>query len=211
MFSIDPKEDIAALPYSSGTTGLAKGVELTHFNLTSNIHQLAHSELESNLATEDDVVLVHLPLFHIYGLQVLMNLYLSVGATLVMMGRFDMGEFLDLLVRHKITGLYTVPPVAQGLTMVPGLKDLDLSALRVVFLAAAPTSTDLQNRLSEALGVPVVQGYGMTELSPASHVDFMDAQRKRPGSVGQLTADTEHKIVDLETGETEVAPGEPGE
>ncbi len=128
-----------------------------------------------------------------------------------MMGRFDMGEFLHLLVRHKITGLYTVPPVAQGLTMVPGLKDLDLSALRVVFLAAAPTSTDLQNRVSEALGVPVVQGYGMTELSPACHVDFMDAQRNRPGSVGQLTADTEHKIVDLETGETEVAPGEPGE
>ncbi|MCH8989442.1 MAG: AMP-binding protein [Chloroflexi bacterium] len=210
-FSVDPKEDIAALPYSSGTTGLAKGVELTHFNLTSNIRQMETCQVETTLAAEDDVVLVHLPLFHIYGLQVLMNLYLSVGATLVMMGRFDMGEFLGLLVRHKITHLYTVPPVAQGLTMVPGLKDLDLSALQTVMLAAAPTSTDLQVRLSEAMGVPVIQGYGMTELSPASHVDFMDPQRNRPGSVGQLTADTEQKIVDVETGETEVAAGEPGE
>ena len=167
--------------------------------------------MATDLATEDDVVLVHLPLFHIYGLQVLMNLYLTVGATLVMMARFDMGELLGLLVRHRITQLYTVPPVAQGLTMVPGLKDLDLSALRAVMLAAAPTSTGLQNRLSEALGVPVIQGYGMTELSPASHIDFMDPQRNRPGSVGPLTPDTEQKIVDLETGDTEVAPGEPGE
>jgi len=129
----------------------------------------------------------------------------------VMMGRFDMGEFLGLLVRHKVTRLYTVPPVAQGLTMVPGLKDLDLSALKGLMLAAAPTSTDLQDRVSQALGVPVIQGYGMTELSPASHVDFGDPVRNRPGSVGRLMADTEEMIVDVETGETEVAPGEPGE
>ena len=210
-FSIDPKVDVAALPYSSGTTGLAKGVELTHFNLTSNILQMEECQVENKLTSEDDVVLIHLPLFHIYGLQVLMNLSLSVGATLVMMGRFDMGELLGLLVRHKITQLCTVPPVGQGLTMVPGLKDLDLSSLRVVFLAAAPTSTDLQVRVSEVMGVPVVQGYGMTELSPASHIDFLDPQRNRPGSVGPLMADTEQKIVDLETGDTEVAPGESGE
>ena len=159
-FSVDPKSDIAALPYSSGTTGLAKGVELTHFNLTSNIHQMQASQVEEPLAAEDDVVLVHLPLFHIYGLQILMNLYLSVGATLVMMGRFDMAEFLGLMVRYKITQLYTVPPVGQGLTMVPGVKDLDLSALRVAFLAAAPASADLQERLSEVLGVPVIRGMG---------------------------------------------------
>ena len=210
-FAINPKEDVAALPYSSGTTGLAKGVELTHYNLTSNVVQMEACQLEINLASEDDVVLVHLPMFHIYGLQVLMNLYISVGATLVMMGRFDMGEFLGLLVKHRITKLYTVPPVAQGLTMVPTLKDLDLSALRCVCLAAAPTSTDLQERVAAAIGVPVIQGYGMTELAPASHVDYMEAGRNRPGSVGHLTADTEEKIVDLETGETEVAPGETGE
>ncbi len=211
VFTVDPKEDIAALPYSSGTTGLAKGVELTHFNLTSNVHQISACQVDTPLATEDDTMLVHLPLFHIYGLQVLMNYSLSLGATMVMMGRFDMGELLGLLVRHKITQFYTVPPVGQGLTMVPGLKDLDLSALRVAFLAAAPSSADLQIRLSQALGVPVIQGYGMTELSPASHIDFMDSQRNRPGSVGPPMADTEQKIVDVETGETEVAPGESGE
>lgn len=210
-FTIDPKSDVAALPYSSGTTGLAKGVELTHFNLTSNVIQTEACQSDNPLATEEDVVLVHLPMFHIYGMQVLMNLYISVGATLVLMGRFDMGEFLGLLVKHRITRLYTVPPVAQGLTMVPGLKDLDLSALRFVMLAAAPTSTDLQKRLSDAIGAPVLQGYGMTELSPVSHVDYTDPGRCRPGSVGRLAADTEEKIVDLETGQTEVAQGEPGE
>ena len=210
-FSVNPKTDVAALPYSSGTTGLAKGVELTHYNLTSNVVQMEACQLDIPLALEDDVVLLHLPMFHIYGLQVLMNLYLSVGATLVMMGRFDMGEFLGLLVKHKVTRLYTVPPVRQGLTMVPGLKDLDLSALRVVMLAAAPTSTNLQERLADAIGAPVIQGYGMTELSPASHVDYSDPNRNKPGSVGHLTADTEEKIVDLETGETEVEQGEPGE
>lgn len=153
QFSIDPKNDIAALPYSSGTTGLAKGVELTHFNLTSNVVQIEACEPEAPSAVSDDGVLVHLPLFHIYGLQVLMNLYLSVGATLVMMGRFDMGEFLGLLVKHRVTRLYTVPPVAQGLTMVPAVKDLDLSALKGIMLAAAPTSTDLQDRVSKAMGV----------------------------------------------------------
>ena len=210
-FAINPKTDLAALPYSSGTTGLAKGVELTHYNLTSNIAQMEACQLDEPLAVADDVVLVHLPMFHIYGLQVLMNLYLSVGATLVMMGRFDMGEFLGLLVKHKVTQLYTVPPVGQGLTMVPGLKDLDLSALKCVMLAAAPTSVDLQQRLANAMGVPVIQGYGMTELAPASHVDYSNASLNRPGSVGHLTADTEEKIVDLETGKTEVAPGETGE
>ena len=124
-------------------------------------------------------------MFHIYGLQVLLNLYLSAGATLVMMGRFDMGEFLGLLVKHRITWLYTVPPVGQGLTMVPGIKDLDLSALKCVFLAAAPTSADLQTRLSEAMGVPVIQGYGMTELSPASHVDYTNSSLNRSGAERQ--------------------------
>ncbi|MAF38374.1 MAG: 4-coumarate--CoA ligase family protein [Chloroflexi bacterium] len=210
-FTINPKVDLAALPYSSGTTGLAKGVELTHYNLTSNVVQMEACQLDEPLASEEDVVLVHLPMFHIYGLQVLMNLYLSVGATLVMMGRFDMGEFLGLLVKYRVTQLYTVPPVGQGLTMVPRLKELDLSALKCVMLAAAPTSTDLQQRLSDAIGAPVIQGYGMTELSPASHVDFTSASLNRPGSVVRLTADTEEMIVDLETGETEVAPGEVGE
>jgi acyl-CoA synthetase (AMP-forming)/AMP-acid ligase II len=210
-FAIDPKSDVAAMPYSSGTTGLAKGVELTHFNLTSNVLQTEACQSDDPLATKDDVVLVHLPMFHIYGLQVLMNLYISVGATLVLIGRFDMGEFLGLLVKHRVTMLYTVPPVGQGLTMVPGLKDLDLSALRCVMLAAAPTSISLQERLTDAIGVPVIQGYGMTELSPVSHVDYTDPSRKRPGSVGRLAADTEEMVVDLETGETEVAQGEPGE
>ncbi len=209
--SVEPKEDIAALPYSSGTTGLSKGVMLTHYNLTTNLKQFIDRPGEALSFKADDVILVHLPLFHIYGMQVLMNGSIAVGATQVMMGRFDMELLLELLSRHKITYLYTVPPVGLGLTQYPGVPNYDLSNLKAGFLAAAPSSAELQGKMSEAIGAPVIQGYGMTELSPVSNVDFMEADFIKPGSVGPALADTEERVVDLETGSRDVAPGELGE
>ena len=208
---IDPKEDLATLPYSSGTTGLSKGVMLTHFNLTSNLRQLNERPGEAAAFNENDVILVHLPLFHIYGLQVLMNGAIGVGATLVMMGRFDMELLLGTISRHRVTCLYTVPPVGIGLTLHPAVPKYDLSSLRVGLLAAAPSSEELQNRVQDAVGIPILQGYGMTELSPIVNIDYLEADRIRPGSVGPAVADTEEKVVDLETGTKEVAPGELGE
>ena len=208
---INPKVDLAILPYSSGTTGLPKGVMLTHFNLTTNLRQYVDLPGEDGGPREDDVILVHLPLFHIYGLQVLMSGAIIAGGTQVMMGRFDMELLLRLLSDHRVTQLFTVPPVGLGLTMYPGLGSYDLSALRVAGLAAAPTSADLQMRVQDVLGCPVVQGYGMTELSPAANFDYMEPDRARPGSVGPAIADTEEKVVDLEDGATSVAPGEIGE
>ena len=208
---IDPTEDLAALPYSSGTTGLSKGVMLTHRNLTTNLTQFVVRPGESVQLTDDDVLLVHLPLFHIYGMQALMNAAVMTGATQVMMGRFDMDELLGLMSRHRVTQLYTVPPVALGLTSHPGVADHDLSALEVGFLAAAPCSAELQNKMADAVGVPVIQGYGMTELSPVSNVDFAEPHLITPGSVGPALADTEERVVDLETGERDLPPGEVGE
>ena len=208
---IDPKEDLVVLPYSSGTTGLSKGVMLTHFNLTANVRQFLDRPGEAARMTGDDVVLVHLPLFHIYGMNVLMNPVIAAGGTQVMMGRFDIELFLRLLSQHRVTQLYTVPPVGLGLTQYPALGDYDLSSLRCSFLGAAPLSADMQGHIQEALGSPVIQGYGLTETSPFANADFIEPKRTRPGSIGPAASDTEEKVVDLEAGDTEVAPDETGE
>ncbi len=208
---IDPVNDVVALPYSSGTTGLSKGVMLTHYNLVSNTRQFLDRADERGSLEEDDVILTHLPLFHIYGLNVLMNGAIGSGATQVMMGRFDMEEFLSLLERHRVTVLFTVPPVGLGLTQYPGVAERDLSSLRLGFFGAAPLSAEMQRRIEEVMGFPIIQGYGMTEASPVTHADFAEPELARPGSIGAALPDTEQKVVDLESGESEVARGEMGE
>lgn len=209
--SINPMQDLAALPYSSGTTGLQKGVMLTHFNLTSNIAQLIGRSGEESAMREEDVLLVHLPLFHIYGLNLLMTGMIGSGGTQVMMGRFDMDEFLGLLSRHRVTQMYTVPPVGLGLTQYPGVANTDLSALRLGLIGAAPLSADMQQRVSDVVRAPIIQGYGLTETSPLANVDFVEPEFARHGSVGPAVSDTEEKVVDLDEGTKELAPGEIGE
>ena len=208
--AIDPHNDLAALPYSSGTTGLSKGVMLTHYNLVSNIEQLIGLSGASKMV-RDDIVLVHLPLFHIYGMNILMNGCIAVGATQVMMGRFDMEEFLNLIEKHHVTKLFTVPPVGLGLTQYPGVNTHDLSSLELAFFGAAPLSGQLQEKISNVLGCPVIQGYGMTETSPLTNADFAEPKLTKPGSIGPAAADTEEKIVNVENEELLLPPGEIGE
>jgi len=207
---IDPENDLAALPYSSGTTGLTKGVMLSHFNLVSNVEQLMGLSGGASMA-EDDVILVHLPLFHIYGMNVLMNPCIAAGATQVMMRRFDMEEFLSIIESHRITKLFTVPPVGLGLSQYPGVASRDLSCLKFAMFGAAPLSSKLQVKISEVLNCPVIQGYGMTELSPVTNIDFTEPNLLKAGSIGPALADTEEKIVDTEDPTKELKPGEIGE
>ena len=208
---IDPKQDLAALPYSSGTTGISKGVMLTHFNMAANLRQFIERPGEALQQTESDVLLVHLPLFHIYGMQVLMNAVIATGGTQVVMGRFDMEEMLRLLADHRVTHLYTVPPVGIGLSLLTDIEGYDLSAMEAACLAAAPASEELQLRIQNVVGFPVFQAYGMTELSPVSNVDYIEPERMTPGSVGPAIADTEERVVDLETASRDVPAGEVGE
>lgn len=208
--TVNPKEDLVALPYSSGTTGLSKGVMLTHHNLTSNVRQL-NDRSEQGVIRQDDVILVHLPLFHIYGMEILMNGSIGAGATQIMMGRFDIEEFLKLMSNHKVTMLFTAPPVGLGLSQYPGVANYDLSALRVGFIGAAPLSADLQGRIQDKVGFSIIQGYGMTEASPLTNADFMEPDMQRMGSIGTAVPDTEQKVVDLEDDTKEVGVDEIGE
>ncbi len=202
------KEDIAVLPYSSGTTGFPKGVMLTHFNLVSNIKQtLGTGEIK-----EEDRVLAFLPFFHIYGMTVLMNVVLAAGATIVIMPKFEMEAFLSLMEEYKITKTYIVPPVALGMTLYPDLKKYDLSHLISITSAAAPLPIEVGRRLQELLPhVIVKQGYGMTEASPVVTINPLEKEKVKLESVGVPIPDTQLKIVSLEDPKKILPIGEVGE
>jgi acyl-CoA synthetase (AMP-forming)/AMP-acid ligase II len=204
--AIDPAEDLVALPYSSGTTGLSKGVMLTHRNLVANVCQTETLQR----VHEDDVVIAVLPFFHIYGLNVVMNLALRRGATIVTMPRFELEVFLGLLRDHRVTRAYLVPPIVLALAKHPAVDGFDLSSLEMIVSGAAPLDASLARACADRLGVRVVQGYGLTETSPVTHVSGDEWGEARAGSVGRLVPNTECKVIDWATGE-EFGPGRDGE
>jgi acyl-CoA synthetase (AMP-forming)/AMP-acid ligase II len=197
-------DDVVALPYSSGTTGLAKGVMLTHRNLVANVAQT----LGAIPAAPDDVVMAVLPFFHIYGLQVMMNCGLRGGGTVVTLPRFDLEQFLRAHQDYRITRSFLAPPIVLALARNPIVDEFDLSHVRLMNSGAAPLKAELAIEASKRLGCEVVQGYGMTELSPVSHQT--PAGRFRPGSVGITAPNTETLIVDPTTG-TDLGADEEGE
>jgi len=186
---VDLYKHPVALPYSSGTTGLPKGVMLTHRNLVANI-------IQTNAAARylpDDSALAFLPFFHIYGMQVLMNGLLADGVTVVTLPRFDMEQVLGLIQKHRITQLFAVPPIILGLAKHPILDKYDVSSLRKVFSGAAPLGGELAQEAAARVGCPVVQGFGMTELSPVSHLTVGD--EFKPGTSGVTAPNTLSRIV----------------
>jgi acyl-CoA synthetase (AMP-forming)/AMP-acid ligase II len=195
--TIDPAADLAALPYSSGTTGLPKGVMLTHRNLVANLVQ-CQPVLDT---AEDDVIIAVLPFFHIYGQSVLMAAALWRGATLVTMPRFDFEQFLTIMQDQRVTRAFLVPPIVLALAKHPLVDRFDLSALQLVVSGAAPLSAELEETCGKRLGCLIDQGYGLTETSPVLTTHPADEARIRHGSVGQLVPNTEAKVVDVASGE----------
>lgn len=199
--------DLLALPYSSGTTGLPKGVLLSHQNLVCNAYQMtACSRMNMN-----DRFMLFLPFYHIYGTMLMGSGILS-GGTSILMERFEPVECMRLIQKHKVTLFYAVPPVLVMLTNWPLLKDYDLSSIRHIMCGAAPLAPEVARRFSQQTGVTVLQGYGLTEASPLTHINpVYDEKLIKPETVGLPVHDTEQKIVDLETGEKELGVGEVGE
>ena len=201
---VDLATHTVVLPYSSGTTGLPKGVMLTHRNLVANIEQCKHAIKY----TDDEVALAALPFFHIYGMQVLMNGLLANGVTTVSMPRFDMVEALQAVQELKITRFFAVPPIILGLAKHPIVDQYDMSSVRQIFSGAAPLGAELAAEAGDRLGCEVVQGFGMTELSPVSHCTVEGDYR--PGTSGVTISNTESRVVDPDTGEDK-GVGERGE
>ena len=203
---IDPHEDVVAIPYSSGTTGLPKGVMLTHANLVANIVQTAGA-LGLH---EDDVMLGVLPFFHIYGMTVIMNFALHVGATVVTMPRFDLEQCLQILEKYHVTFANVVPPIVLAFAKSPLVDKYDLSRLRTIFSGAAPLKASLAEAASTRLGCHVLQGYGLTETSPVTHAARACGRRISAASIGPPIPNTESKIVDV-VSHADLGPNEEGE
>ncbi len=203
------QETIAALPYSSGTTGLPKGVMLSHYNLVANVYQI----IGPNAAplSPDDVMLCFLPLYHIFGLTVALNLSLILGSTLVLMPRFEVQKLCALLIQEGVTMMPVVPPAINALCQAAEAGIFPKNhKVRWIKCGAAPLAPELARRMTELTGILVNQGYGMTEASPVTHVGFIaPPEMNRPASIGQPLALTDCRILDL-NGE-EVATGQPGE
>jgi long-chain acyl-CoA synthetase len=199
--------EIVALPYSSGTTGFPKGVLISHRNLVcNNIQMVACGRLR-----ETDRLMIFLPFYHIYG-AMLMGASVYAGATAVLMERFEPTECMRLIAQHRITLFFVVPPVLVMLIAWPELKKHDIGSVRFTMCGAAPLAPEVGRRFTELTGVPVIQGYGMTEASPLTHLNaFHDASLNVPESAGLLAHDTEQKVVDIETGDKILGPGEVGE
>jgi acyl-CoA synthetase (AMP-forming)/AMP-acid ligase II len=204
--SIHPRDDVAVLPYSSGTVGRPKGVMLTHYNLTALLQQIAPLLSDG----PGDRVLGVLPFFHIFGLQVLMNHTLRHGITCVTMPRFDLELFLRHIQDYRITHLYLVPPLVLALAKQPLVDAYDLSSVRYILSGAAPLDGAVQEAVAARLHVPVVQGYGMTETSLAIALTPPDPAKAKLGAVGVLLPNMEGQVVDPASG-AEVEPHERGE
>jgi 4-coumarate--CoA ligase len=199
---VDVDDDVVVLPYSSGTTGLPKGVMLTHRNLVANLVQV-----EGALTIDEgEVILAVLPFFHIYGMQVLMNEFLSRGATIYTLPRFDLEQALGIIQEKRISRFFVVPPIVLALAKHPMIDQFNLSSLKQIFSGAAPLSAELANEAAARIGCEVVQGYGMTEMSPVSHAVMTG--RDKPGTVGVTVANTQVRIVDPATGEDRDVGGE---
>jgi 4-coumarate--CoA ligase len=191
---VDLDRHVVVLPYSSGTTGLPKGVMLSHRNLVVNVDQaLAVIRVEPG-----ETSVAFLPFFHIYGMNVLMNAHLAAGAALVTMPRFDLAAFLGHVQTHRVRMVMAVPPVVLALAKHPMVDDFDVSSLEVLVSAAAPLGPELSNACGARLGARTIQGYGMTELSPISH--FSNEAHAKPGAVGITVPNTTCKVIDPETG-----------
>jgi len=214
-YEFNPKEDLAALVYTSGTTGLPKGTMLTHYNMVSNVAQASPMfEL-----SEFDIAMTVLPLYHIYGLNVCMNQAIWLGASQVVTPRFVVKEFCELLEKYRVTYSLCVPPIFLAVVRhleEPGVKGYDWEDLKVVNNGGAPIPLELLERFYKlakkncnAKNVTIQHGWGLTEASPVVAVNPMSHPKME--SQGILIPDTFHKIIDLETGEELPKRGDVGE
>ena len=204
----DPSHDIALLQYTGGTTGTPKGAMITHQNLVVNAIQFA-TWLRFR---HDDVHLTALPLFHIYGMTTSMNAPIYAASTMILVPRFEPTQLLETIDRYKPTVFCGVPTMYTALVNHPETQRHNLRSIRVCISGAAPLPGEIQRKFEQVTGGRLVEGYGLTETSPVTHVNPLDDPKKnRIGSIGIPIFDTEAKIVDLETGGKELTLGEVGE
>jgi long-chain acyl-CoA synthetase len=204
---LDPANDLAQLQYTGGTTGLAKGVMLTHRNLVANMVQA--SAWCYRIREGKERFLAALPLFHVFGLTALMNLSVYVAGELILLPRFDVVQVLETIRSKKATLFPGAPTMYVALINHPQAVKMDLSSIEIAISGSSPLPLEVQQKFETMTGGRLIEGYGLTEASPVTHVNPIWERRKN-GTIGLPMPDTDCKIVDPETGET-VSVGEIGE
>jgi long-chain acyl-CoA synthetase len=203
--AVNPR-DIATICYTSGTTGCSKGAMLTHRNFLSNCEQLDRTERGRSMRS--DVVLLVLPLFHIYAMNCAMNAFLRAGATIVLVRRFDPLLVLEQMQKHRCTIFHGAPPMYVAWVNMPTLGDYNLTSMRAVHSGAAPLPHWVLDRFRTVTGMEIVEGYGLTEASPVTHSNCAVSVSKA-GTVGRPISGVESRVIDEEN--RDVALGAPGE
>lgn len=195
---INPKQDIALLQYTGGTTGFPKGVMLTHYNLVANVQMCKEWLYEEKESQE--IVLGVLPFFHVYGMTTVMNYSVVTGAKMVLLPKFEVEDVLKTIQKQKPTVFPGAPTIYIGLLNHPRLKDYDLSSIQACISGSAPLPLEVQEKFQKVTGGRLIEGYGLTESSPVTHANFL-ATDTVEGGIGVPWPDTDAKIISLETGE----------
>jgi len=202
-------DDIAVLQYTGGTTGVSKGAVLTHRNLSVNAQGAMAWLHMGDFA--DDVILAALPLFHVFGMTDCMNFPVFAACTMVLLPNpRDIPAIVQAVTKHRVTLFIGVPAMFAAINNYPGIDKIDISCVKSCFSASAPLPVDVLQKFEALTGARIVEGFGLTETSPVSHINPMRTVRK-VGSVGIPFIETDSKIVDLETGTHDLLPGEDGE
>jgi long-chain acyl-CoA synthetase len=198
-------DDLAALVYTSGTTGRPRGAMLTQGNLVANQDQSLAGRFRVDA---DDVVMLVLPLSHIYALNVGVGACVRVGATMILQERFDPTATLESIERHRVTIMLGAPPMYVAWNNLPGMEDHDLSSLRLAVSGAAALPVPVLERFRDLTGLTIEEGYGLTEASPSVAANSM-APEPRPGTVGMPLPDIDLRLVNADG--KDVDGGDPGE
>jgi long-chain acyl-CoA synthetase len=204
----DPTEDLALIQYTGGTTGTPKGVMISHFNLAANLQQ-CHAILHA-LGKGHEKFLAVMPFFHVYGLTTCLNLAVSVEGTIIAVPRYDAAGLVSIIEKEKPTIFPGAPAIYNGLLHVPEIGKRDLSSLRFLVSGSAPLSLDTMRRFKKMTDAAIMEGYGLTETSPVTHLNPLKGISKL-GSIGLPFPDTDSAIMDMETGEGPLPPGAEGE
>ncbi len=202
-------DDLAVLQYTGGTTGPSKGAMLTHGNLVSNVQQI--DSWFQGVRYGEEIMMTALPLFHVFGLNVCMNWGIWAGAKLILEPNpRDVPGLAKSIAKHKATLFPAVPALFNNLTLVPGFDRSKVGSLRYCFSGSAPIADDVLERFEALTGSRILEGFGMSETSPVTHVNPLVGKRKI-GYVGVPVSDTQARIVDIEDGTTDLPLGEEGE
>jgi long-chain acyl-CoA synthetase len=204
---VDP-EEIALLQYTGGTTGISKGAMLTHRNLVSDVIQCVSWNVDA--VRGEERMLAAIPFFHVYGMTVAMNEALYLAAAIILLPRFNVDDALEAINAHRPTRFPGVPTMYIAINNHPRLREYNVSSIKVCSSGSAPMPVEALKKFEELTGGKISEGYGLTEASPVTHANPFFGKRKI-GSIGLPRPDTDAKIVDLDTGEIDLPPGEEGE